>query len=235
MIYRKDTVSLLQKIRNILISVATGSTGSTSSSSYIDLYDDLTSRLESFKLENPIPYETLEEWRGKWSSGDLPSYYSRREHVRSLVDPLINYLQEGPTRREAIPDPTGWDDIDRVQDKIRRGLASGSDEEDFQNVGLLCREVLVTLAQLVVDPDQHPPLEDIETSPTDVKRLFAQYLVIELPGKRNKEARKYVRASVDLANKLQHNRNASFRDAALCAQATISVVNFIAILSHDDS
>ena len=229
-----DTLESLEKLRNILIAASTGSTpGAAGSQPYQELHSKLTYELRSLGLDNPIPYEDLAEWHGKWSSGDLPSYDSRREHIRSLVDPMIRYLQEGPIRQEAIPEPTEWDLISRVQDKIRNSLASGSDEEDFQEIGLLCREVLITLAQTVFDADEQPPLDSKQTSPTDVKGMLSRYINVELRGDTNKMARKYVKATLDLANKLQHKRTASFRDAALCAQATFSVINFTAILSHN--
>ena len=227
-----DTLELLEKLRNILIAVSTGTApGTGGSQPYQELHSNLTYELRSLGLDNPIPYEDLAEWRGKWSSGDLPSYDSRRRHIRSLVDPMIRYLQEGPIRQEAIPEPTEWDLISRVQDKIRNGLASGSDEEDYQNIGLLCREVLITLAQTVFDGDEHPSLDGKETSPTDVKGMLSRYINVALQGDTNKTARKYVNAAFDLTNKLQHKRSASFRDAALCAQATFSVINFIAVVS----
>ncbi len=57
------------------------------------------------------------------------------------------------------------------------------------------------------------------------------YLANELAGEPNKVARQHAKAALDLANELQHKRTAIFRHAALCAEATASVVNLIAILS----
>lgn len=227
------TIRLLEKLRGILITTSTGTELGTGIQPYPELHSDLTYELTSLGLDNPIPYEDLAEWHGKWSSGDLPSYDSRREHVRNLVDPMLRYIQEGPIREEAISEPTEWDLISRVQDKIRNGLASGSDEEDYQNIGLLCREVLITLAQTIFDADEHPSLDGKETSPTDVKGMLSRYINVELRGDTNKMIRKYVNAAFDLANKLQHKRSANFRDAALCAQATFSVINFMAVVSDN--
>lgn len=231
----ESAIQLLDKLRRILITASTGTAPGTSTLSYPELYSSLTYELEFLGLDNPIPYEDLADWHGKWSSGDLPSYDSRREHIRQLVDPVIRYLQAGTIRSEAVPEPIGWDHINQVQDKIRSRLTSGSGEADFQSIGLLCREVLITVAQTVFDTDRHPPLDEIEVSTTDTKRMLDRYLNAELPGSANKAARKYARASVDLANKLQHRRTATFRDAALCAQANFSVVNFIAIVAHNSS
>ena len=234
MIHQTDALRVLTKLRGILIAVSTGNPGGHSSLQYPDLHSDLTDSLAMLGLDNPIPYETLQEWHGKWSSGDLLTYNSRREHVRSLVDPLIESIQRAPVpyRREAVSDLTGWRSVDRVLDKIRNRLMVGREQEDFQNVGLLCREALISVAQTVFDSERHPSLKDTRLSSTDAKGMLEAFISEEFPGNANKEARKYIRAAIDLANKLQHNRNATFRDAALCSQATTSVVNFAAILSR---
>ena len=75
------------------------------------------------------------------------------------------------------------------------------------------------------------PLDGIEPSPTDAKRMLEAFIAVELSGAGNANARKHARAAIDLANGLQHDRAANFRDAALCAEAAISVVRIIAIVS----
>lgn len=47
----------------------------------------------------------------------------------------------------------------------------------------------------------------------------------------NEEARAHARAALRLALALQHKRTADFRIAALCAEATASVVNILAVLA----
>lgn len=44
-------------------------------------------------------------------------------------------------------------------------------------------------------------------------------------------ATQHAKATLDLAVHLQHRRTATYRDAALCVEATISVVNLIAIIA----
>lgn len=104
-------------------------------------------------------------------------------------------------------------------------------EEQFQGVGHLCRELLISVARAVYDPSKHPPLDDKTPSSTDAKRMLESYFAIELPGSGNSDARKHARAAFDLANSVQHDRVATFRDAALCAEAAISVVRIVAIVS----
>ncbi len=61
--------------------------------------------------------------------------------------------------------------------------------------------------------------------------MLEAYITVELAGGSNEEARRHVKASFALANSIQHRRTATFRDAALCAEATTSVINCIAIIS----
>lgn len=132
---------------------------------------------------------------------------------------------------EIFPEPTGWPKIDRQIGEIRLRLREATAEEQFQAVGHLCREALITVAQTVYDRQRYPPLDGVEPSGTDAKRMLDAYFAIELPGQGNADARKHARAAFDMANGLQHDREATFRDAALCAEAAVSVVRIVAIVS----
>jgi hypothetical protein len=68
-------------------------------------------------------------------------------------------------------------------------------------------------------------------------RMLDSYIATELAGGANEIMRRYAKAALTLANYLQHHRIADYRQAALCAEATTSVVNLIAIISgrHDRS
>jgi hypothetical protein len=96
---------------------------------------------------------------------------------------------------------------------------------------MLARETLISLAQAVFLPDQHPILDGVKSSDTDAKRMLEAYIVPSLAGSSNEHLRKHARDALDLALHLQHKRTASFRDAALCSEATTSVVNLIAIIA----
>lgn len=128
-------------------------------------------------------------------------------------------------------EPTGWARVDRGLNELRLRLEQGETEEQFQAVGLLCRETLISLAQVVYDRDRHPPTDDVEPSDTDANRMLSAYVALELAGGANERIRKHAKAALDLAVELQHRRTADYRVAALCAEATASVVNLIAIVS----
>lgn len=128
-------------------------------------------------------------------------------------------------------EPTGWLKVDRQLQEMRFRLDSAETEEQFQSVGLLCREVLISVAQEIYDPTRHPPVDDRTPSDTDAKRMLEAIFESELKGSSNEEARAHAKAAVRLALALQHKRMAEFITAALCAEGTWSVVNMLAIIA----
>jgi len=101
---------------------------------------------------------------------------------------------------------------------VRLRLDTARSEEQYQAVGLLCREVLISCAQEVYDPTRHPSDDGVAASSTDAGRMLESFFSAELKGSANEET-------------LQHKRTADFRMAALCAEATSSVVNILAVLA----
>lgn len=134
-------------------------------------------------------------------------------------------------RVTVFEEPTGWQKVDRQLQEMRTRLDAANTEEQYQAVGLLCREVLISVAQEVYDPARHPPLDGTAPSDTDSKRMLEAIFAEELKGSSNDEARAHAKAAVRLALALQHKRLADFRTAALCAEGTWSVVNMLAIIA----
>ena len=87
------------------------------------------------------------------------------------------------------------------------------------------------MAQEVFVADRHPTLDGVEASDTDAKRMLEAIFNAELTGASNAEARAHAKAALRLALALQHKRTATFRLAALCAEATAAVVNLLAVLA----
>jgi hypothetical protein len=121
--------------------------------------------------------------------------------------------------------------VDRSVEKIIKALETAKNEEDFQTVALLCREAIISLAQAVYDPEKHESFDGVIPSPTDAKRMLENFIAETLKGDSHDYQRKFTKAAFDLAVNLQHRRTAVFRDAALCAEATRSVINVIAVIS----
>jgi hypothetical protein len=77
----------------------------------------------------------------------------------------------------------------------------------------------------------HGTVDGVAASKTDAGRMLEAFIQHELRGGANEEARSHGKAALKLALALQHRRNAEFRTAALCVEATASVTNMIAILA----
>jgi hypothetical protein len=224
----------IQKQRSLMIAVATGEPSIKSvNGEYMARQDTIRSSLAQHGMKDPNPYKDLWEWYGKWSSGDLPTYQSRRQYIGDLYVHLIERLKNGPldSGAQIFEEPTGWVKVDQGVGEIRSQLEHASTEAQFQAVGLLCREAMISLAQTVYDPARHQTHDGVEPSKTDAKRMIEAYINKELPGSSNEVSRRHAKASLDLANDLQHKRTAHFRQAALCAEGTTSIVNMIAIIS----
>lgn len=229
-----ELLNEIQAQRQLMIAVSTGGPRIDDvNQDYIQRRRRIERELAKRDLDNPNPHSDLWRWYGKWSSGDLPSYQSRREYITDLFAPLREYFFRKPSNRKSVipEESTGWARVDRAVDATRHKLGTAENEEDYQQVGLLCREILISLAQVVYDSDLHPTLDGKDPSRTDAKRMLEAYISGELGGGDNYRPRKHAKAAFDLANHLQHKRTAQFRDAALCAEAMTSVVNIIAIVS----
>lgn len=224
-----ELLQALDYLRNTMVTVSTGGPRIEDvNHQFQQTYADVAAVLARRGLENPLPYGNLWDWHGRWSSGDLPTYRSRRTFVGELFNPLLNRIRTGRVEQY---EATGWERVDRNVGGLRDRLASSTTEEQFQAVGLLCREALISLAQAVYVLERHPTLDGVAASATDGKRMLEAYIAVELGGGAHDEARKHARSALDLAVNLQHKRTAAFRDAAMCVEATTAVINIVAIVS----
>lgn len=224
------TLVTLDRIRDILIAVSTGGSKiQTVDAEYRSLFGQLNEQLSGLGIDNPIPFPDLWVWYGRWSSGDLPSYQSRRQFVAELIEPLAARLRSGRSAPAIIA--TGWSLVDQQIGVARRQLETAQSGVEYQSVGLSCREALLSLAKEVFIPARHPIIDGTEVGPSDFKRMIEAYIAVELAGSSAEGLRKHARSALDLANQTTHKRAAEFRDAALCLEATASVVNIIAIVS----
>lgn len=133
-------------------------------------------------------------------------------------------------RPTVAPDVTGWKLVNRQLGEAHLRFNSAQTEEQFQAVGLLCREVLISAAQECFVHERHIAACDTDPSPTDATRMLSAIFSTELAGSSNEEARAHGKAALKLALALQHRRTATRQMAALCFEATTSVVKLLAIL-----
>lgn len=181
------------------------------------------------------PHAGLWDWYHFWKAQGWGSWAERREYVRKLfAGPVATAVgrvhNPDPVLERA---PTGWERVDRALAKARTQLGTASTEEEWQGIGLLCREVLISLGQAVYDADLHGAEDDSGTKigPSDARRQLWQWLHHEMPGSDNREIRAHIKSSIDLALSLQHKRTATRQMAALCLEATSSAVAVVAIIA----
>ena len=232
MLSDSQLIAKIRQMTDLMIAVGTGGPRIADvNDEYRQIRDDIQQELSSRESKLTIPFADLWEWYGRFSGGDFPTWRSRRHFVGELLKSQLEELQRAQSSSPPGPEPTGWERVDRAVGTARQQLAEASAEEHFQSVGLLCREILISLGQSVFDPDEHPTTDGVAASKTDAKRMLDAYISASLAGAHNKVARQHARTAFDLANELQHRRTANFRDAALCMEATGAVVNVIAIVS----
>ncbi len=177
------------------------------------------------------PFTDLWAWYRHWSE-ELPQYKDRRFYVRKLFGPAIEAISTRSSLPSEPREATGWERVDRALSKARTQLETASAEEDFQSIGLLCREVIISLAQAVYDPTIHESLDGVRPSETDANRMLEAYIGYVFPGASNKEVRAHHRASLALALNLQHRRTATRQLAALCVEATASTTAVVSIIAR---
>lgn len=228
----KQLAEAVETQKNLMTAVATGGPRIKDvNREYEERRLQIRERLQVIGVEDPNPFPDLWTWYGKWSDGSLPSYQSRRRYIIDLYQPLLDALRLTKTAIVQIAQPTGWARVDRNVEKIATAMETAKNEEDYQAVALLCREAIISLAQAVYEPEEDSSIDGVPPSETDAKRMLENYLARRLSGQSNEYHRKFAKTSFDLAVSLQHRRTATFRDAALCVEATRSIINTIAIVS----
>ena len=208
---KEQLISAIDKIKSKMIAVATGGPKiETVNKDYKELYAELDSWLQKLGLDNPNPYKDLWDWYGRWRQGDLPQYVDRRAFIQKLYQELIDTFNKSTSEQERDEFvPTGWDRVDRTVYEMKRCLSVASTEEQFQAIGMLGREALITIAQEVFDKEKHKTSDGIIPSETDAKRMLDAFIMFTLQGVPNERQRKFAKASVDLANQLTHDRMGS--------------------------
>ncbi len=226
----------IETVKNIMISVATnGSLIKNEESRYLNLQAEITNDCKRLNLIYNNFYASLWDWRGKWKA-DFATYKERRNYIQDLFSETFTYFEEIESSQniETFVELRNWDRIERTIIKIKKEANSAKNEEDFQTVGLLCRDIIISLAQSVYNPEIHGKYDEnnIEIGSSDAVRMLKNYINIVLVGKDNKELRDYIKAANAIANQLTHKRSATKKDMLLAMSSTISLINIVGILEE---
>ena len=230
----KELSTLLELQKGLMISVSTGGQRIEKvNTEYQHRANTITDGLSERGIKNTNPYKDLWGWYGKWSDDSLPKYQDRRTFIGNMFEPMLESVKslENNSINPVFEEPTGWTRVDRNMGEIKLRIAQSTTEEQYQAIGLLCREALISLAQVVFIEDVHETIDGVKASKTDAKRMLEAYISHQVPGKTNENIRGHARASLKLANELTHKRTADYRYAAMCAESTNAVINIVAIIS----
>jgi hypothetical protein len=226
---KEELIQNVNFLKNTMISVSTGGQRIQDiNEHYKQKFTVIDKALRKLNFNNPNPFKDLWEWYGKWSS-TFSKYSERRTFINEMYNSLIQMLEEieEPDLISVTVNLTDWERIERSINEIRIRQNDAKTEEQFQVVGLLSRETIITLAQAVFNKEKHPILDIKPISKTDAKKMLEAYITVELAGSSHENLRRYAKATLDLANELTHKRTATKKDASLCASATISIINLI--------
>lgn len=234
----KDQMKMeLESIQDILISVSTGGPRFQEvESRYKSLHSALSKKCKKLNIAYNNCFDSLWQWYGRYRA-ELPTYQSRREFIKNLLAPTFDaFNSDNPSTSIATPiiELDDWGRIKRTVIKIKQDSSIAKNEEDFQQIGLLCREIIISLAQNVYNPDVHGTEDDTgkDIGKTDAVRMIGNYIKVRLTGSSNEELKVYAKATNKLANLLIHKRNANKQDMLLCVSATMALINFIGILEE---
>ena len=132
---------------------------------------------------------------------------------------------------DAAGDPR-WEKVNRHIQEMRFILRTAVAEGDYHNIVLISLDTFDALAEAAFDPDQNPTINGKLLSEMDAETRIKSLLEKELKGETNKETLAYARAGLKLAVSLQKTSNFDHRTAAVCVEATASLVNLVSILSN---
>src|SRR5205807_6511545 len=71
--------------------------------------------------------------------------------IKEISGKPVFCARETGDRVEIFEEPTGWQKVDRQLQEMRLRLDTAESEEQYQAVGLLCREALISVAQKFYD------------------------------------------------------------------------------------
>jgi hypothetical protein len=190
----------------------------------------IASELRRFGLDDPNPFADLWEWYHHWKE-NFPTWAERRRYVASIYRDLEDALDHLGSRRLGAGLhglETGWERVDRQLAQLRERYATARTEEDFQAIGLLCRDLLLSCADACYDHERHgggkgkPPSSGMDR--------LEKMISAEAAGGPNKQLRQLLKATMELANNVQHDRTGTLDKAAVAAEATVTAVTLMRIV-----
>ena len=110
---------------------------------------------------------------------------------------------------------------------LARQIDTAEELEDFQSIGVQCREILIELGNNIYTPEMAG--NDAPPKASDFKKKAELFTRFNLPGQgSNKEYRSIIKkltdSTWDYANKITHSQSSTFYEASTCVSLTMSLV-----------
>lgn len=229
------TLVLLDRVAALLVSVATdGPRVEEANARYKSDRTLLMRALRSLGLEYPFPFRDLWEWYGHWTQ-HFPKWAQRREYIGQLAGPVRDALEAidagVQVHDPGAPGPLTWTELEARVAGLADELRAASSQDDLQDVGRRCREILIDLAALIADAALVPDGQEAPKG-ADAKGWLALFLAEHARGSSGERLRQFVNATWALAQEVTHKGNARVT-AYAAAQATILLVRTLQMLAAD--
>ncbi|MBN1076641.1 hypothetical protein [Clostridium botulinum] len=132
-----------------------------------------------------------------------------------------NYLNAVSVETEIVPQ------LLRKLKVISTLIDTAIEIEDFQSIGVQCREVLIELGNYIFKPFMKDGNEELKAS--DFKKKSELFMAFYYGGQSNKDYRtiykKMTESTWDFANKITHSRSTTFYEVSSCVSMCITIVS----------
>ncbi|MCT4600863.1 MAG: hypothetical protein N4A32_08225 [Marinifilaceae bacterium] len=229
---KKSLLNDINSIKEILVDVFTKKYEILSVEIiYKDIYNKVNNALKEINVENPNKFNDILKWYNTWTAFNFTDEDLIKE-IDKLYKDCITLIDDSEEKElaEVFVNLKGWDKVKYSLQNIKTDLDKAQKEDQFQAIGLYSRELIISLAQEIYDENIHVVLDNKKISKTDANGMFNAYISKELAGSSNENIRKYIKNTLSLANELVHKRTATKREAALCVNAIVALVNFFGII-----
>ncbi len=125
-----------------------------------------------------------------------------------------------------------WHKVESNLHSARLNFQTADSTEDFQAVGVQCRDTILSLGEAVMEYQQLKERPLISNQTIDL--IFEKFFNEQFSGSSKDQFRVYTKSCLKVANALQHDRTSTYLQATLCVEATAHLVGLVdAIVTNE--